>query len=98
MRLTQHTFLTLDGVMQAPGASDEDPDGGFAHGGWSFPYGDEDFGAAVAGRSAHPWRQPAAAARGLPGDHRPLDVRGGAVLPGGRGISGDASLRLAPSA
>jgi len=53
MRLTLHTFLTLDGVMQAPGAPDEDPDGGFAHGGWSFPYGDEDFGAAVAGWFGH---------------------------------------------
>ena len=49
MRLTLHTFLTLDGVLQAPGGPDEDPDGGFAHGGWSFPYGDEDFGTAVAG-------------------------------------------------
>jgi dihydrofolate reductase len=49
MRLTLHTFLTLDGVMQAPGGPDEDRDGGFEHGGWSFPYSDEDFGGAVAG-------------------------------------------------
>jgi dihydrofolate reductase len=49
MRLTLHTFLTLDGVMQAPGGSDEDIEGGFAHGGWSFPYGDEEFGAAMGG-------------------------------------------------
>jgi dihydrofolate reductase len=49
MRLTLHTFLTLDGVMQAPGAPDEDPDGHFEHGGWSFPYGDEDFATAMAG-------------------------------------------------
>jgi dihydrofolate reductase len=49
MRLTLHTFLTLDGVMQAPGGPNEDPDGGFAHGGWSFPYGDEDFGTAMVG-------------------------------------------------
>jgi len=49
MRLTLHTFLTLDGVMQAPGGPDEDRDGGFEHGGWSFPYGDADFANAVTG-------------------------------------------------
>ena len=49
MRLTLHSFLTLDGVMQAPGGPQEDTDGQFEHGGWSFPYGDQDFGAAVAG-------------------------------------------------
>ena len=49
MRLTLHTFLTIDGVMQAPGARDEDPAGGFEHGGWSFPYGDQDFGEAMDG-------------------------------------------------
>ena len=49
MRLTLHTFLTLDGVLQAPGGPQEDTDGGFEHGGWSFPYGDEDFGTAMTG-------------------------------------------------
>lgn len=33
--------ITLDGVMQAPAAPDEDTRGGFAHGGWAQPYGDE---------------------------------------------------------
>ena len=47
MKLTMQTFLTLDGVMQAPGGPDEDTDSGFEHGGWSFAFGDEDFGASV---------------------------------------------------
>ncbi len=47
MRLTLHMFLTIDGVAQAPGGPDEDRDGDFAHGGWSYHYGDEDFGNAV---------------------------------------------------
>ncbi len=49
MKLTIATFLSLDGVMQAPGGPDEDRSGGFEHGGWSYPYSDEDMGQAVDG-------------------------------------------------
>ncbi|MEA3165415.1 MAG: hypothetical protein QOJ26_267 [Thermoplasmata archaeon] len=37
-------FMTLDGVVQAPGGPDEDRSGGFAHGGWQAPYLDEEAG------------------------------------------------------
>ena len=40
MRIVISEVMSLDGVVQAPGGPDEDPDGGFAHGGWSMPYFD----------------------------------------------------------
>jgi dihydrofolate reductase len=38
MRIVLSEFMSLDGVVQAPGGQGEDTDGGFAHGGWSMPY------------------------------------------------------------
>ncbi len=38
-------FMSLDGVIQAPGGADEDTDGGFTHGGWTFPYWHDSIGA-----------------------------------------------------
>jgi dihydrofolate reductase len=43
-KLITNTFLTLDGVMQAPGGPDEDSDGGFPLGGWSVNYWDDRMG------------------------------------------------------
>ena len=48
-RIIVCTFLTLDGVMQAPGGPDEDAQSGFEHGGWQKPTADEEVGAAIAG-------------------------------------------------
>lgn len=54
MQLTVHTFVTLDGVMQGPGAVDEDASNGFELGGWLVPLADADMDRIVAS-----WFEPA---------------------------------------
>jgi dihydrofolate reductase len=49
MRIILSDFISLDGVVQAPGGPDEDTDGGFRHGGWSAPFFDPDSMGAVIG-------------------------------------------------
>ena len=48
-RLIASTFVSLDGIMQAPGAPEEDPTGGFSHGGWITNYIDESVDLSVSG-------------------------------------------------
>lgn len=43
-KIIVHEFITLDGVIQAPGGADEDTEGGFVHGGWTGPYWHDDIG------------------------------------------------------
>src|SRR5438105_6883455 len=49
MRVVANEFMSLDGVVQAPGGAEEDTEGTFAHGGWSIPYFDPDVMGAVIG-------------------------------------------------
>lgn len=53
MRVVVNEFMSLDGVVQAPGGPEEDTDGAFLHGGWSMPYFDpEVMGPVIAGGMA----------------------------------------------
>src|SRR6266566_2781130 len=53
MKLTVQTFLTLDGVMQAPGGPEEDPSEAFTHGGWQAPFPDPAVGEFVTELTSH---------------------------------------------
>ena len=77
-KLIVSEFMTLDGVMQAPGGKDEDRDGGFEHGGWTMPYWHDDIGASFRGADAGRRRVPA----------RPAHVRDAR-----RGVRADAAGR-----
>lgn len=78
MRIVIIEFMSLDGVVQAPGGPDEDTDGGFAHGGWSHPFFDPEvlggaFAEALSGAEAllfgrRTWETMAAAWPGRAGD------------------------------
>ncbi len=54
-KLIVSTFLTLDGVMQAPGGPGEDSSGGFAHGGWSVNYWDDQMGQVMGEATSKPF-------------------------------------------
>ena len=54
-KLIVQAFVTLDGVMQAPGGPGEDDSGGFTHGGWSVNYSDEQVGEFVAEATSKPF-------------------------------------------
>ncbi|MCD0483634.1 dihydrofolate reductase family protein [Streptacidiphilus sp. ASG 303] len=78
MRIVVSEFMSLDGVVQAPGGPEEDTDGGFAHGGWSHPFFDPEtvggsFAEALSGAEAllfgrRTWETMAAAWPGRAGD------------------------------
>jgi dihydrofolate reductase len=46
-KITVSEFVSLDGVMQAPGGAEEDTDGGFKYGGWTMPYWHDDIGESI---------------------------------------------------
>jgi dihydrofolate reductase len=54
-KLIVQTFVTLDGVMQAPGGPGEDDSGGFAHGGWSVNYWDDQMGEVMGEATSRPF-------------------------------------------
>src|SRR3954471_3903671 len=52
MRIVISEFMSLDGVIQAPGGAEEDTDGGFRHGGWSMPFFDPEVMGGFIGRAS----------------------------------------------
>jgi dihydrofolate reductase len=54
-KLVTAAFVSLDGVMQAPGGPEEDPSGGFRYGGWTAPYWDPTFAKGTAENACRPY-------------------------------------------
>src|SRR5256885_5247390 len=54
-KMIVYTFVTLDGVMQAPGGLEEDTSGNFKYGGWSFGYWDGVMEKVMGGQMGHPY-------------------------------------------
>ncbi len=54
-KIIASTFVSLDGIMQAPGGPDEDPVNGFRFGGWVFPYADDTMGSVIGELFAKPF-------------------------------------------
>ncbi|HEX5505604.1 MAG TPA: dihydrofolate reductase family protein [Thermomicrobiales bacterium] len=81
-------FVSLDGVMQAPGGKDEDTEGGFAHGGWTWPYWHDEIGA----HFAHMMSESDAMLLG----RKTWQIHGGAFEPLAEGDPNDAGLNAMP--
>src|SRR5215207_6262085 len=54
-KLVTAAFVSLDGIMQAPGGPEEDPSGGFRYGGWIVPYSDDAIGKGTAENFGRPF-------------------------------------------
>ena len=81
-------FVSLDGVMQAPGGKDEDTEGGFAHGGWTWPYWHDEIGAHFA--------QVMGESDTLLLGRKTWQIHGGAFEPMAEGDPNDAGMNAMP--
>jgi dihydrofolate reductase len=81
-------FVSLDGVMQAPGGAEEDTEGGFAHGGWTWPYWHDEIGAHFA--------QAMSESDALLLGRKTWQIHGGAFEPMAEGDPNDPGMNAMP--